>query len=57
MERQRFRSTSMIDLMADLHQRDLLDEARRLGDELRVPKRRRAGPFGLQIFGRRPRKG
>lgn len=47
----------MIDLMADLHQRDLLDEARRLGDQLRAPRRRRAGPFGLHIFGRRQRKG
>ena len=31
MERLRFRSTSAVDLMAELHQRDLLDEARRLG--------------------------
>lgn len=57
MERQRFRSTSLIDLMAELHERDLLDEARRLDDARRAPVRRRAGPFGIRIFGPRPRKG
>jgi hypothetical protein len=29
MERLRYRSTSLTDLLAELHQRDLLDEARR----------------------------
>jgi hypothetical protein len=57
MERLRFRSTSAVDLMAELHQRDLLDEARRVGQQLRAPVRRRAGPFGLRIFGRRSRNG
>ncbi len=57
MERLRFRSTSAIDLMAELHQRDLLDEARRLDAQERTPVRRRARPFGLRIFGRRSRIG
>jgi hypothetical protein len=57
MERLRFRSTSSVDLMAELHQRDLLDEARRLDEQRRAPVRRRAGPFGLRFFGRRPRNG
>ncbi len=57
MERLRFRSTSSIDLMAELHQRDLLDEARRIGQRQRAPVRRRAGPFGLRLFGRRARNG
>jgi hypothetical protein len=53
MERLRFRSTSAVDLMAELHQRDLLEEARRVGEQQRAPSRRRAIPFGLRIFGRR----
>ena len=57
MERVRFRSTSAVDLMAELHQRDLLDEARRVAQRQRAPLRRRAGPFGLRIFGRRSRNG
>ena len=56
MERLRFRSTSSIDLMAELHQRDLLAEASRVGEQRRTPARRRDGRFGLPIFGRR-RKG
>jgi hypothetical protein len=47
----------MIDLIAELHQQDLMDEVRRLGDERRAPVRRRAGRFGIRIFGARPRKG
>ena len=57
MERLRFRSTSTVDLMAELHQRDLLAEARRLGDHRGVTTRRRAGRFGLRIFGARRPKG
>ena len=57
MERLRFRSTSTIDLMAELRQRDLLDEARRLDAQERAPVRRRARPFGLRIFARRSRIG
>ncbi len=54
MERLRYRSTSMIDLMAELRERDLRAEARRLREERRVPARTRAGRFGLRIFRRRP---
>ncbi len=57
MERMRYRSTSMVDLMAELHERDLQDQARRLANERRLPVRTRAGRFGLRIFGSRPRKG
>ena len=57
MERLRFRSTSSIDLMAELHQRDLLDEALRRGEERRAPARRRGRPFRLRIFGSHPRNG
>jgi hypothetical protein len=53
MERLRFRSTSMIDLMAELHQDELLAEARRLSDERRLPSRPRAGRIGFRLFGRR----
>jgi hypothetical protein len=53
MERLRFRSTSAVDLMAELHQRDLIEEARLVGERRRAPSRRRAIPFGLRIFGRR----
>ena len=55
MERFQFRSTSAIGLMAEMHQRDLLDEARRHGEQRRAPVRRRARPFGLRIFGPRSR--
>jgi hypothetical protein len=51
MERLRFRSTSAVDLMAELHQRDLLEEARQVGEQRRAPSRRRAIRFGLRIFG------
>lgn len=53
MERLRFRSTSAIDLIAELHQDELLAEARRLSDERRLPVRNRAGRIGLRLFGRR----
>ncbi|MGH2418646.1 MAG: hypothetical protein ACRDFY_09965 [Candidatus Limnocylindria bacterium] len=56
MERFRYRSTSLVDLMAELHQRDLLAEASRLDEQRRAPVRRRALRFGLPILGRR-RKG
>jgi hypothetical protein len=55
MERLRFRSTSAIDLMAELHQTELLAEARRLSDQRRLPIRTGAGRIGLRLFGRRVR--
>jgi hypothetical protein len=54
MERLRYRSTSMIDLLAELHQDELRAEARRLSDERRLPARPRAGRTGFRLFGRRP---
>lgn len=52
MERLIFRSTSIIDLQAELHERDLLREARR--PELRSPLARKRGVrYGLTLLGRR----
>ena len=53
MERLRFRSTSTIDLMAELHQADLLAEARRIDIERGAPRHRRAVPLGIRLFLRR----
>jgi hypothetical protein len=53
MERLRFRSTSLVDLMAELHERDLQAEARMLADARRVPVRTRARRFGMHLFGAR----
>jgi hypothetical protein len=53
MERLRYRSTSAVDLMAELHQEELLAEARRVGERRRAPSRWRAMPFGIRLFGRR----
>jgi hypothetical protein len=47
MERLRFRSTSALDLLAELRQNDLLEEARRIGAGGRGRVRSRAGRFGL----------
>jgi hypothetical protein len=53
MERLSFRSTSAIDLIAELHQHELLAEARRLSDQRRLPVRTRPRRIGLRLFGRR----
>jgi hypothetical protein len=53
MERLHFRSTSLLDLQAELHQRELLREA---SASRRVPRPNptvRKALFGLSIFGRR----
>jgi hypothetical protein len=53
MERLHFRSTSLLALQAELHQRELLREA---SDTRRVPRPNsiaRTSPFVLSIFGRR----
>lgn len=59
MERLRFRSTSMIDLMAELHEAELRAEVRRLelgrGAPVRHRARARARAFGLRLLGRRTR--
>ena len=57
MERLRYRSTSAVDLMAELHQDELLADARRIGEQRLAPSRWRAIPSGLRLFGRRQRKG
>jgi hypothetical protein len=54
MERLRFRSTSAIELMAELHQADLHAEARRLDASRRVPVRHRASSLALRLLRRRP---
>ncbi|MGZ8563602.1 MAG: hypothetical protein ACXWWU_08285 [Candidatus Limnocylindria bacterium] len=53
MERLRYRSTSLVDLQAEMRQRQLLAEA----DRPRLPRRtgRRRTFLGLPIPGRRPR--
>jgi hypothetical protein len=53
MERLRYRSTSLVDLQAEMRQRELLVEA----DRPRLPRRteRRRTFLGLPIPGRRPR--
>ena len=52
MERMSFRSTSIVDLQAELHERDLLREARR--PALPRPRQRTRGiRFGLTLLGRR----
>lgn len=52
MERLHYRSTSLIDLQAELHQQDLLREARAAGSAARRHRRPRAMPFGLRLLGR-----
>ena len=55
MERLRFRSTSMIDLMAELHEAELRAEVRRLELARGAPVRHRARAFGLRRLARRTR--
>jgi len=52
MERLHFRSTSMVDIQAELHERELLREARAAHDCAPSP-RRRSAPMGLTLFRRR----
>ena len=52
MERLHFRSTSMVDLQAEMHERELLREARAAHDRAAAP-RRRATPMGLTLLRRR----
>jgi len=53
VERLRYRSTSLVDLLAEMRQRELRSEAERP----RLPRRteRRRTVLGLPIPGRRPR--
>jgi hypothetical protein len=52
MERLRYRSTSLVDLQAELHQRDLLAEAERIHRS--QPSGRRRTFLGLPLPARRP---
>jgi hypothetical protein len=52
MERLNFRSTSVVDLQAELRERDLLSDSRRAGPP-RGPSRPRAMRFGLRQLTRR----
>jgi hypothetical protein len=53
MERLHFRSTSMVDILAELHERDLLREARTRRRAPSSERLARTGTFGLSILGRR----
>lgn len=52
MERLHFRSTSLVDIQAELHERELLADARR-ATSTRVPRRPRVTRFGLSQLRRR----
>jgi len=52
MERLHFRSTSVVELQAELHERELVSDARR-ASPLRGPSRPRAMRFGLRQLTRR----
>jgi len=53
MERLHFRATSLAHMLAEIHQRELLAEAKRLRQPR--PATRRRTFLGLPIPGRRPR--
>jgi hypothetical protein len=53
MERLRFRSTSLVDLQAELRQADLLREVGHFDPDRRPKPRRRGLPFGLTVLVRR----
>jgi hypothetical protein len=52
VERLHYRSTSLTDIQAELHQEDLLREARGRSED-RLPRRVRGLPFGLRLLRRR----
>ena len=51
MERLHYRSTSLVDIQAELHQQELLRDARATRP-IELRQRRRALPFGLRLLGR-----
>ncbi len=53
MERHRFRSTSIVDIQAELHESDLLREARERNAPRRPKPRSRGLLGGLSLLGRR----
>ncbi|MDQ2690194.1 MAG: hypothetical protein M3Y29_07980 [Chloroflexota bacterium] len=53
MERLHYRSTSLLDLQAELRQQELLREARAAGAAAARHRAPRALPFGLSVLRRR----
>ena len=53
MERRPFRSTSLVDLLAEVHERDLLREANARRRAARVRRVTRTGWPGLSVLRRR----
>jgi hypothetical protein len=53
MERLHYRSTSLVDIQAELHERELLAEARVRGRARSPRPPTRGARFGLSILGRR----
>jgi len=53
VERFRYRSTSLSDIQAELHQQDLLREARARSADVRPVPRARGRRFGLALLLRR----
>jgi hypothetical protein len=51
MERLHYRSTSLVDIQAELHQQELLRDPR-AGRPIELRQRRRALPFGLGLLKR-----
>lgn len=51
MERLHYRSTSLVDIQAELHQQELLRDARAVRP-IEMRRRRRSLPFGLRVLGR-----
>lgn len=51
MERLHYRSTSLIDIQAELHQQELLRDSRATRP-MGLRRRRRALPFALRLLGR-----
>jgi hypothetical protein len=52
VERLHYRSTSLIDIQAELHQQDLLRESHAGLSEVRGRRRPRVVPFGLRLLRR-----
>jgi hypothetical protein len=51
MERIHYRSTSLLDIQAELHQQELLRDAR-VARPIEMRRRRRSPPFGLHVLER-----
>jgi hypothetical protein len=51
MERLHYRSTSLVEIQAELHREELLRDAR-AARPMEMRRRRRSLPFGLRVLGR-----